>query len=216
MVKRRWQKLGAVEVLGQLLFLTLVVPVLRSRVKERLVRIAGVRDLNDSNLERDDVLHVASVNSEMLRELLRRLDPRVIVVNGTRIIGRETLGCTNGVFINTHAGITPRYRGVHGGYWALAEGRPDLVGTTVHLVDGGIDTGGVIAQATFDVTPDDSFVTYPFLHTAAATPMLVNAVRAALKGEVEQVAPLDDSVSTLRYHPTIWFYLWTRITKGVR
>jgi folate-dependent phosphoribosylglycinamide formyltransferase PurN len=36
---------------------------------------------------------------------------------------------------------------VHGGYWALAENNPQLVGTTVHFVDTGIDTGEVIEQS---------------------------------------------------------------------
>ncbi len=52
-----------------------------------------------------------------------------------------------------HAGITLRYRGVHGGYWALAEQHPEWVGTTVHLVDPGIDTGGILAQSTFERVP---------------------------------------------------------------
>ena len=60
-----------------------------------------------------------------------------------------SLGCP---VVNVHAGITPRYRGVHGGYWALAERHPEWVGTTVHLVDPGIDTGAILAQATFDVS----------------------------------------------------------------
>ena len=61
----------------------------------------------------------------------------------------ESAGCP---VVNMHAGITLRYRGVHGGYWALAEQHPDWVGTTVHLVDPGIDTGGILAQTTFDVS----------------------------------------------------------------
>ena len=81
-----------------------------------------------------------------------------------------------------HAGITPAYRGVHGGYWALAEGRTDLVGTTIHLVDEGIDTGGVIEQASFSPTEADTFVTYPYLHTAAGLPPLIEAVRGILRG----------------------------------
>ena len=72
--------------------------------------------------------------------------------------------------INIHAGVTPRYRGVHGGYWALREGRPGLAGSTVHLVDPGIDTGGILAQATFTAGDADSIATYPLLHLACGSP----------------------------------------------
>ena len=76
------------------------------------------------------VIRVPSVNSGKARRALREFSPQVVVVNGTRIICNETLCAVDAPFINTHAGITPLYRGVHGGYWALREGRPDLVGTT--------------------------------------------------------------------------------------
>ena len=215
MLKRRRRRLGASAVLGQVLFLSLVVPLLRVLCRQRIEQIKEENHLDDGELD-VSVRRVASVNSEELRQLLRGLEPRVVVVNGTRILDQETLTSTSATFINTHAGITPRYRGVHGGYWALAEGRGDLVGTTVHVVDAGIDTGAVIAQATFDVSRKDSFVTYPYLHTAAAIPLLVQAVTDCVNGSLTECQPLDEGVSRLRYHPTMWFYLWTRITRGVR
>ena len=69
--------------------------------------------------------------------LLTSLRPVVVVVNGTRIIAARVLESAGCPVVNLHAGITPRYRGVHGGYWALAERHPEWVGTTVHLVDPG-------------------------------------------------------------------------------
>ena len=48
--------------------------------------------------------------------------------------------------LNYHAGITPKYRGMNGGYWALATGDAGNFGATVHLVDAGVDTGGVLHQ----------------------------------------------------------------------
>jgi methionyl-tRNA formyltransferase len=113
-------------------------------------------------------------------------------------------------FINLHAGITPLYRGVHGGYWALAEGRPELAGTTVHLVDDGIDTGAVLAQACFRAGPADSFATYPYLHLAAGLPHLLDAVAAALRGALRP-QPHPALPSRLRTHPTFWQYARMRL-----
>jgi folate-dependent phosphoribosylglycinamide formyltransferase PurN len=136
-------------------------------------------------------------------------------VNGTRIIGPKTLGAVECWFINTHAGITPAYRGVHGGYWALAEGRADQVGTTVHLVDGGVDTGPVIARRRFEVTPRDNFATYPYLHTAAGIPPLLDAVHQALTGSLAAAPAPAGERSVLRHHPTLWTYLRCRLWKQV-
>ena len=113
--------------------------------------------------------------------------------------------------VNMHAGITPRYRGVHGGYWALAEQHPGWVGSTVHLVDAGIDTGGILAQDTFEVSDQDTIATYPDLHLMHGLPLLAAQMEKVLSGL--ELAPLPTSLAPgtgLYYHPTLWGYLWRR------
>lgn len=214
-LRRRLKKLGLVTVAGQVLFVGLVGRALRRSAEGRVRQIMQEHGLDDRPID-GPVTRVSSVNSPEAREALRALEPQVVVVNGTRIIGRETLSCVSAPFINTHAGITPAYRGVHGGYWALAEGTPELVGTTVHLVDEGIDTGTILEQATFAVTPADSFATYPYLHTAAGLPPLVRAVHDALEGTLEPKRERHGLPSVLRTHPTLWGYLARRVLRGVR
>jgi folate-dependent phosphoribosylglycinamide formyltransferase PurN len=191
-------------------------PLLRRAARGRIEQILREHGLTDAPLPEDRVTRVASANDDDARDALRRLSPAVVVVNGTRILGRRTLEALSCPIINTHAGITPLYRGVHGAYWALAEGRPELAGTTVHYVDKGIDTGPVIAQATFRVSPRDNLGSYPYLHTAAGAPILVDAVRRALDGTLAPAENLPQLPSVLRYHPTLWGYLYARLRRGVR
>ncbi|HYE72542.1 MAG TPA: formyl transferase, partial [Blastocatellia bacterium] len=156
LIKRRLKKLGVMTVAGQILFMTLAEPWLRKRSRTRIAEIKREYSLDDSPIK-TKVINVPSVNSDEARQVLKQLDPQIVIVNGTRIISKETLAATKVTFINTHAGITPTFRGVHGGYWAIAERRPELAGTTVHLIDTGIDTGGILKQRTFDISPADSF-----------------------------------------------------------
>jgi hypothetical protein len=207
---RRLRRLGAATVLGQALFLALVVPVLRRTGRARIEEIKREFSLDDGPFHA--VHRVPSVNDQSARAVVERLQPAVVVVCGTRIISAETLRTFTAPVVNYHAGITPAYRG----YWALAEGRPDLAGSTVHLVDAGIDTGGILAQRTIAVTPRDSFATYPYLHVAAALPAIVSVAGRALAGEPLAVqAPVADLPSKLRSHPTAW--TWARhALRGVR
>jgi methionyl-tRNA formyltransferase len=99
------------------------------------------------------------------------------------------------------------YRGVHGAYWALADGAPHACGVTVHLVDAGIDTGGILEQALIRPTARDNFVTYPLLQTAAALPLLQRVIRRGLKGALV-VQPNPEGKSALRSHPTLLEYFW--------
>ena len=114
------------------------------------------------------------------------------------------------------AGITPLYRGGHGAYWALAEGRPELVGATIHVVDAGIDTGLALAQPRFETTPADSIATYPYLHLAAGLPSPIAAIGQALVGRQQPLSGMPDLPSRLRFHPTAWEYRWLRLPRGVR
>ena len=46
--------------------------------------------------------------------------------------------------INVHGGLLPYYRGDHGVFFAVYDGRFDRVGATIHRVDPGIGTGELI------------------------------------------------------------------------
>jgi Formyl transferase len=217
LARRRARRLGWPAVIGQVAFVVVALPLLRRAGADRVGEILTGSGLDVSAVAA--VHSVPSVNGPATAELLRQLEPTVVVVNGTRIIADSILTAVSCPFINIHAGITPRYRGVHGAYWALAEGRPDLVGTTVHLVDAGIDTGGVLARAYFAPGPTDTIATYPYRHLADGLPLLVEQIGHVVNGaELERAEPLpaDDAGSQLRWHPTLWGYLWARLRRGVR
>jgi folate-dependent phosphoribosylglycinamide formyltransferase PurN len=216
LARRRARRLGWWTVAGQVAFVGLVMPLLRRGGQQRARQLAADNDLDLSPVQHPVL--VGSVNDQGTATLLARAEPAVVVVHGTRIISRALLDAIDVPVINIHAGVTPRYRGVHGGYWALREGRPDLAGSTVHLVDPGIDTGDILAQATFTAGDSDSIATYPLLHLACALPLLLNQVDAVCDGVAPTTVPPVPGAerSQLRWHPTAWDYLQARRRHGVR
>jgi hypothetical protein len=115
--------------------------------------------------------------------------------------------------LNNHAGITPKYRGMNGGYWALATGDAENFGTTVHLVDAGVDTGAVLHQVRGKPGRGDNIALYALRLAAMSREICVKGVEDTLEGRFTPVTP--DLPSKQWYHPTIWFYLWTGLTRGV-
>ncbi len=215
MAHRRARRLGWITALGQVLFVVVLMPILRQKGRWRRREILSETGLDDRPFA--ESYRVSSVNSIETRGLLRDLDPVLVVVNGTRIISSTVLASVDCPFINLHAGITPLYRGVHGGYWALASGRPEEIGTTIHLVDKGIDTGTVLVRAYFDTSPHDSITTYPYLHLAAGLPELESQIDLVIKGET--LLATEEALregSQLFTHPTLWGYLRERLVRGVR
>jgi len=213
-LQRRIKRLGLRKVAGQLLFRTLVVPWLEVVSANRIEQIKRAAALDDV-APITGVSYVPSVNSDEAIRLLRDLSPVVVVVNGTRIIVNEVLNCIPATFINMHAGITPLYRGVHGAYWALVERNRSGCGVTIHYVDKGVDTGGILAQALVEPTAEDNFVTYPYLQLAAGIPLLKQVVRNACNGRLEQ-KPALAGPSKMWTHPTLGEYLRYRFQLGVK
>ena len=214
-LKRRAKRLGYWPVFGQILFQALCVPVLRFFSKKRIATIKEKYDLDETTIDAEKIINVSSVNSNKSLKTLKKLKPDVIIVNGTRIISKRILRSVDALFINTHAGITPKYRGVHGGYWALANDDKEHCGVTVHLVDAGIDTGDILYQTNITPTRKDNFVTYTYLQNAEGIKLLKKAL-ADVAADGLQPKKSDIQESHLWYHPTIWFYLFKRIFKAVK
>lgn len=213
LIKNRVRKLGLPRVALQLAFMVGMRPILSRIYKQRVDEIIQAAKLDTDPIPNSVITRVESANSPQTLSLLRGKAPKVIVVNGTRIISKSVLDGIDAVFINTHMGITPAYRGVHGGYWALHQNDAENFGVTVHLVDPGVDTGSIIAQARISPTSRDAFPTYPYLQIAAALPLIKEAVASGLDGSLRP-ANLEGA-SALWYHPTIFQYLGG-LFRGVR
>ena len=213
LLKRRAKTLGLMKVIGQMAFMGFNLVLKRVSIK-RIDEIKRDKNLDDKPIDNEFVTEVDSVNSLETIAILKKLRPDVIVVNGTRIIQKEVLAQVAVPFINSHVGITPKYRGVHGGYWALAEKDRKNCGVTIHLIDAGIDTGGILQQAVINATDKDNFNTYPYLQMAAAIPLMNKAIH-----EVSSNTHKIQSVSLpskLWTHPTIMEYLQHWVMGGVK
>jgi phosphoribosylglycinamide formyltransferase 1 len=215
MIRRRMRVLGLTKTVGQLAFLAVVPPLLARLSRRRREAILAAHGLSADPPVDLPCLYVASVNDDAVVAHLTEHRPDVVLVNGTRIISRRVLEAVDAPFINTHVGITPRYRGVHGGYWALRNRDRENFGVTVHLVDAGVDTGGVLVQARPRPDPQDNFATYPLLQQAASLAGLLAVLQALERGEALKPMP-GEGPSRQWYHPTLVEYLLGRLIYGVR
>ncbi|WP_026853189.1 formyl transferase [Geothrix fermentans] len=212
LARRRLKRHGPFTWAGQIAFVFLQRAIAR-RSRARVAEIIREHGLDPAPNPRCEVLPVGSVNDPACRELLARLRPDVVFVIGTRIIRAATLEAIQAPLLNLHGGITPKYRGQAGGYWALAQGDAGHAGVTVHLVDAGVDTGDVLYQAPIRPSRRDNFSTYFYLQAAAFRPLALRAIRDALEGTLRPFQP--GLPSQLYHHPTLWGYLWTGLSSGV-
>lgn len=180
---------------------------------ERLAAIWKQHGLDPTPPSGLTVHRVPSVNTPECRALLASLNPAVVAVYGTRILKPSTLNAVAAPVINYHAGINPKYRGQHPGYWALAEGDAEHAGVTIHLVDEGVDTGSVLYQTRVTFAPEDTIASYQHVQAAHALPLFARAIEDAKAGRLTPRAV--DLPSRQYFPPTLWGYLATGIMRGV-
>jgi folate-dependent phosphoribosylglycinamide formyltransferase PurN len=212
-IKRRIKNLGLIKVIGQISFL-LYSKVLRKKYVDLISDLIRRLDLNTKAIPKELIKFKGNLNSKGLGETLNSLQPDIIVVNGTRILAVELLNSVKTHFINTHVGITPKYRGVHGGYWALTQNDINNCGVTVHLVDPGIDTGGILFQDTITIDNQDNFFTYPIKQIHKAIPLMKKAIVTC---HLENIVLKEQNLeSKLWHHPTLFEYLFFKFFKGIK
>ncbi len=209
LLRKRARKLGIVSAAGQLGTMALV------RMTKMLQRRQGVgsNEIDPAGPTEDTVVRIGSANSPDLVDAVKKAGAQVVLLAGCRLLGRATLAAMPCPVLNYHAGITPRYRGMNGGYWALASGDPDNFGATVHLVDAGVDTGAILYQARGKPLPGDTIATYAQTQAAFSRDICIRAIEDVLNGAGRPIVPALPSQQW--YHPTIWRYLWTGIVRGV-
>lgn len=102
--------------------------------------------------------------------------PDLVVSAGfMKLVGDTFLAAHGGRFLNTHPALSPSFPGMHGPADALAYG-VKVTGCTLFVVDAGIDSGPIVAQAAVPVLDGDTPET---LHERIKTEerlMLVEAV----------------------------------------
>lgn len=91
-----------------------------------------------------------------IRQQAEDLKPDLIVLAGyMQILEPEFIAAFSGRIINIHPSLLPAYPGLHTHKRALAAG-DRLHGCTVHVVDSGVDTGPIIAQAVVPILEQDT------------------------------------------------------------
>ncbi len=110
-------------------------------------------------------------------------DAELVVLAGfMKLVGASFLTAFAGRVLNTHPALSPSFPGMHGPAEALEYG-VKVTGCTLFVVDAGVDSGPIVAQAAVPVREDD---TVESLHERIKTQeraMLVEAVgRIAREG----------------------------------
>lgn len=132
-----------------------IVGVVSDRKKAAALEFAGARAIHTQvvSLRKGDD---RDLWNETLAETVVSLKPDLVVLAGfMRVLGAPLLERFPGRIINVHPALLPAFPGHSGPQDALDAG-VRISGCTVHIVDAGVDTGPIIAQAAVPVVDGES------------------------------------------------------------
>jgi phosphoribosylglycinamide formyltransferase 1 len=119
-----------------------------------------------------------------LADAVATVTPDLVVLAGfMRVVGAPLLQRFPRRVINVHPSLLPLFPGTRGPEQALEAG-VRVTGCTVHVVDQGVDTGPIIAQAVVRVLPDDTPDTLHARIQGAEHRLLPRVVAAIARGTV--------------------------------
>ena len=109
--------------------------------------------------------------------------PDLVVSAGfMKLLGEHFLASYGGRVLNTHPALSPSFPGMRGPAEALEYG-VKVTGCTLFVVDGGVDTGPIVAQVAVPVEEDDDIASLHERIKVAERAMLVDSVgRMAREG----------------------------------
>jgi len=138
-------------------------------------------------------IKVNNINNLKIIKIIRKIKPKVIIVIGTGIIKKEIISAfkkTKAIIVNWHAGIIPEYRGCQSEFWAILNNDWNKIGSTIHYLDEGIDTGKIILQEKILLEPKEkkfkgNFRFLRYKNILLSTKLLENFLKMVEKGKIK-------------------------------
>ncbi len=146
------------------------------------------------------VFHCSNINDDACREFVSKVNPELLIsAYFCQILKKEIIALPEIGILNIHPGWLPTYRGAMAYFWVLKNGS-DRGGVSVHWIDEGIDSGGLLARRSFSLKQNATQETV-LTYTAIIGARLVRrVVRSLLAGEGARIKSIGDDEEE-NYYP---------------
>ena len=112
---------------------------------------------NNCNSKRNNQVNISdkTLNNIETQKILEDFSPDYIFTFGCGLLKDNIIKTASKCTINIHTGLTQYHRGVEGPLFAIYEEDASIIGSTIHQVTTGIDSGQVVAQEKTKLRLDD-------------------------------------------------------------
>lgn len=160
----------------------------------RNAALHSVLGRESENFSRPEMLRSAGpTKGPLLEQIVSELRPDIIAVYGTAVIPDSVLRLANVLALNMHTGLSPWYRGTRCSFWPIVDGKPEMVGATVHECTAELDGGMIFFRERTPIYRGDDLHTIFARAVKTGADGYVDVIERALKEELEGI-PQDLSL----------------------
>ena len=177
--------------------------------REIFNKIYNVEEINEVIKNKDIDYHSTTdySNPETIK-WLKEKKADIFVIHTGYWVGKKVRNIVGGRCLGGHPGITPKYRGVHSPFWAAYQDDWENIGYSVFWVDGGVDTGDILAQGKLEIEEGDSFFTMSWKGMVGIAEKQAEIIKKIENGEELNARKVENVTEESNYtHPTIFQYL---------
>ncbi|MGH1337118.1 MAG: formyltransferase family protein [Aureispira sp.] len=154
------------------------------------IEIVGVLTNNNTAMGAADLVSLAKEYDvpvfDQLDDIIATTCDYLISVQYHQILKKKHLAIATKQAINLHMAPLPEYRGCNQFTFALIDGKEEF-GTTLHVMNEGIDSGDILAEKRFPI-PKDCFVDQLYdLTLEASCSLFANQIGAILNDEITSI-----------------------------
>ncbi len=160
------------------------------KVNEAQLKLFGNSYIDSSN-KNIKLLPILSgdLNRCSLNFLSDFLKSDIYIVFGSSFIKGELVDfLVSKKTINIHMGVSPYYRGTDCNFWALYDDNPHLVGSTIHLLSKGLDSGPMLYHAMSKIKTD------PFEYSMSCVKSAFHSIAERIRDKsILEIKPVDQN-----------------------
>ena len=146
-----------------------------------------------------EVMVIKDVNSERVKSKLHELNTDLLIsAYFDQILHQDVFEMPKYGTINFHPGYLPSNPGPAPTFWAVAENRP--IGSTVHFIDSGIDTGDIILREMISTDSARSVIGLEYKIFSKAHVLTLKAISMIEKNTLKAIPA--DGYREYRSYPT--------------
>jgi methionyl-tRNA formyltransferase len=174
------------------------------KIRKRLSNYGLVQDPTVYGFAKNNGINVKKIqnpNSKKFCEYLAKLKPDIIINQSQTIIKKRLLSIPEIGIINRHNALLPKNRGRLTPFWVMYK-KEQETGVSIHFVEEGIDSGDIIVQKKFTVSPKDNFNTIVKKNYAIAGKAMLEAIEKLENGFTDYIKN-DDNKASYNTIPTL-------------